>query len=67
MNALVYVNIDQGIHSGKQKFALNEKRKKLRGFLYSKRMANFEYLRPCLHGDFCLWKPHSVYVLISNY
>ena len=38
MNALVYVDIDQGIHLG------NEKRKKnLHGFLYSKNsMAKFE-------------------------
>ena len=30
MNALVYVNIDQGIHKVKYKVAQNEKRKKLR-------------------------------------
>ena len=28
MNALVYDNIDQGIHKGKMKVALNEKQKK---------------------------------------
>ena len=28
MNALVYVNIDQGIHKGKMKVAQNEKQKK---------------------------------------
>ena len=37
MNALVYVDIDQGTHKGKSKVAQNEKRKKLRGFfLYIK-------------------------------
>ena len=34
MNALFYVNIDQGIHNGKSKVAQNEKRKKLRGFSF---------------------------------
>ena len=42
MNALVYVDIDQGIYKGKMKVALNEKRKKLRGFSFSINMANFE-------------------------
>ena len=42
MNALVYVDIDQGIHKGKMKVALNEKRKKLRGFSFSIDIANFE-------------------------
>ena len=42
MNALVYVDIDQGIHKGKMKVALNEKRKKLRGFSFSINIANFE-------------------------
>ena len=42
MNAPVYVDIDQGIHKGKLKNALNEKRKKLRGFSFSINMANFE-------------------------
>ena len=42
MNALVYVDIDRGIHRGKLKNALNEKRKKLRGFSFSINMANFE-------------------------
>ena len=42
MNALVYVDIDQGIHKGKMKIALNEKRKKLRGFSFSINIANFE-------------------------
>ena len=37
MNALVYVNIDQGIHKGKLKVAQNEKRKKTTWvFLYIK-------------------------------
>ena len=42
MNALVYVNIDQGIYKGKMNVALNEKRKKLRGFSFSINIANFE-------------------------
>ena len=42
MNALVYVNIDQGIHKVKLKVARNEKRKKLRGFSFSINIANFE-------------------------
>ena len=41
MNALVY-DIDQGIHKGKVKVALNEKRKKPRGFSFSINIANFE-------------------------
>ena len=35
MNALVYVDIDQGIYKGKIKVALNEKQKKLPGFSFS--------------------------------
>ena len=42
MNALVYVDIDQGIYKGKMKVALNEKGKKLCGFSFSINMANFE-------------------------
>ena len=42
MNAVVYVHIDQGIHKGKMNVALNEKRKKLRGFSFSINIANFE-------------------------
>ena len=42
MKAAVYVDIDQGIHQGKNKVAQNEKRKKLHAFSYSKSMANFE-------------------------
>ena len=34
MNALVYVNIDQGIYKVKLKVALNEKRKNYMGFLF---------------------------------
>ena len=41
MNALVYVDIDQGIYKVKLKVALNEKQKKLRGFSFSINMANF--------------------------
>ena len=41
INALVYVNIDQGIHYGKRQGSMKSKTKKLRGFSYSKNMANF--------------------------
>ena len=36
------MDIDQGIHKGKMKVALNEKRKKLRGFSFSINIANFK-------------------------
>ena len=42
INALVYVDIDQGIHKVKLKVALNEKRKKLHGLSFSINMTNFE-------------------------
>ena len=42
MNALVYVDIDQGIHKVKFKVALSEKRKKPHGFSFSINIANFE-------------------------
>ena len=42
MEKEVSVDIDQGIHKGKMKVALNEKRKKLRGFSFSINIANFE-------------------------
>ena len=42
MNALFYVDIDQGIYKGEIKVALNEKRKKLCGFSFSINIANFE-------------------------
>ena len=42
MNTLVYVDIDQSIHKGKMKVALNEKQKKLHGFSFSINIANFE-------------------------
>ena len=45
MNALVYVDIDWGIHKGKLKNTLNEKRKKLHGFSFSINIANFEAFR----------------------
>ena len=45
MNALVHVDIDQGIHKGKMKVALNEKQKKLHGFSFSIIIANFEAFR----------------------
>ena len=37
-------DIDQGIHKGKMKVALNEKQKKLCGFSFSINIANFEAL-----------------------
>ena len=42
VNGLVDVEIDQGIHKGKMKVALNEKRKNLRGFSFSINIVNFE-------------------------
>ena len=39
MNALVYLDIHQGIHKVKLKVALNEKQKKLHGFSFSINMA----------------------------
>ena len=42
MNALVYVNIDQGIHEVKLKNVQDEKRKKLHGFSFYINIANFE-------------------------
>ena len=42
MNALVYVDIDWGIHKGKLINALNEERKKLHGFSFPINMTNFE-------------------------
>ena len=42
MNALVYVDIDQGIHKGKMKVAQNEKRKKLLWFSFYINIGNFE-------------------------
>ena len=42
MNALVYVDIDQGIHKGKMKVARIEKRKKLLGFSFYMNIGNFE-------------------------
>ena len=42
MNALVYVDIDQGIYKVKLKAALNENKKKLCGFSFSINVANFE-------------------------
>ena len=38
----VYVDIDQGIHKGKMKVALNEKRKKLHRFSFSINISYFE-------------------------
>ena len=42
MNALVYVDIDKGIHKGKMKVARNEKREKLLGFSFYINIGNFE-------------------------
>ena len=39
---MILLDIDQGIHKGKMKVSLNEKRKKLRGFSFSINIANFE-------------------------
>ena len=41
----LFVDIDRDIHKVKLKNALNEKRKKLRGFSFSINMANFEAFR----------------------
>ena len=55
MNALVYVDIDQGIHKGKMKVAQNEKRKKLLGFSFYINIVNFEaYLWNLQHKSFNL-------------
>ena len=43
MNALVYVDIDRGIHNEKMKVARNEKRKKLGRFFYYKNIAKTSY------------------------
>ena len=45
INALFYVDKDQGIHNVKLKVAQNEKRKKLVRGLFSINMANFEAFR----------------------
>ena len=45
MNALVYVDIDQGIHKEKLKNARKEKRKKLHVFSYTKNITNFKAFR----------------------
>ena len=42
MNALVYVDIDQGIHKVKLKVVQNEKGKKLHGLSFYINIANFE-------------------------
>ena len=42
MNALAYVDIDQGIHKGKMKVTRNEKQKKLLGFSFYINIGNFE-------------------------
>ena len=42
LEKLKNVNIDQGIHKGKMKVALNEKQTKLHGFSFSINIANFE-------------------------
>ena len=40
MNALVYLNIDQGVHEGKSRVAPNEKRKNLLGFSNAKQISS---------------------------
>ena len=42
MNTLAFVDIDQGIHLGKNKVAQNENKNYLQLHGYSKNMANFE-------------------------
>ena len=42
MNALVYIDIDQGIHKVKMKVALNEKSKNLVRFSFYINIGNFE-------------------------
>ena len=77
MNALVYVNIDQGIHKGKMKVALNEKWNKLHGFSFSINIANFEaflsvfkltknplFLKSVELNDFEFW---NTFVIIPYY
>ena len=68
MNALVYVNIDQGIHKGKMKVARNEKRKKLLGFSFYKNIgfeaflwnSNLSANRLFWRGDLgCFHKPNN--------
>ena len=68
MNALVYVDIDQGIYKGKMKVALNEKRKKLRGFSFSINIANFEafLLVFKLTKNPLFLKSVNIYILIKN-
>ena len=61
MNALVYVNIDQGIHKVKMKVARNEKRKKLLGFSFYINIGNFEaFLRNLnLSANRLFWRCES--------
>ena len=63
MYALVYVDIDQGIHMGKQKIARNENRKQLCGFSYSKSVANFEVFRKVISSNINLLFLKSVLLL----
>ena len=58
MNALVYVDIDQGIHKVKMKVARNEKRKNLLGFSFYINIGNFEaFLRNLiLSANHLFWR-----------
>ena len=64
MNALVYVDIDRGIHKVKLKNALIEKRKKLCGFSFSINVANFEAFcrtKKLISNLFFLKSEHSTF------
>ena len=64
MNALIYVDIDRGIHKVKLKNALNEKRKKLRGFSFSINMAfeAFRRTKKFISNPFFLKRTKYVYI-----
>ena len=68
MNALGYVDIDQGIHKVKVKVAQNEKWKKLLGFSFSINIANLEaFLRTKkLISNLFFWRL-SKYVNIGDW
>ena len=56
MNALVYVDIDQGIHKVKMKVARNEKQKKVLGLYFYMNIGNFEaFLRNLNLRENCLF------------
>ena len=56
MNALVYVDIDQGIHEGNNESSLKRKMKKLLGFSFYINIENFEaFLRNLNLSPNCLF------------